>query len=402
MWINPDGFRWIEVLRDESKLELTFNPSPTWSETNWFMDYILPVGLSGERHDQHSEPTNTQAWVGFRQPVLRVALEKSGWQPKDPARATLEAHVKAGLGEIWEENELWVNLLFHHVDPDGSLGIKKFWESRERPGNPVTIAEYYNAAFGTLPGLRKAAAEAANTKEAEAKSDLERQLAAFAKKYPNYDFLRDRGAWTENLASFRGDSKLSTWLYQVARSFCTKQRRRHEGEPAEHAALEDVEARRVVSDSTGPDARTHARQVGEVIQAALATLPIEQREAIVLRDVEGLSTEEAADVVGIEVYALKSRLHRARMSLKQSLAAVLDDDGTELGCEGLRQELSSYAASEIDQAACAHIEEHLQTCAQCSAACESLKRTVSMCRSIPGGEVPITVRTAVRRALLRH
>ncbi|MBL8915924.1 MAG: sigma-70 family RNA polymerase sigma factor [Archangium sp.] len=206
----------------------------------------------------------------------------------------------------------------------------------------------------------------------------------------------------KNLASFRGDSKLSTWLYQVARSFCTKQRRRHEGEPAEHAALEDVEARRVVSDSTGPDARTHARQVGEVIQAALATLPIEQREAIVLRDVEGLSTEEAADVVGIEVYALKSRLHRARMSLKQSLAAVLDDDGTELGCEGLRQELSSYAASEIDQAACAHIEEHLQTCAQCSAACESLKRTVSMCRSIPGGEVPVTVRTAVRRALLRH
>ncbi|MBL8913055.1 MAG: molybdopterin-dependent oxidoreductase [Archangium sp.] len=202
VWINPDGFRWIEVLRDESKLELTFNPSPTWSETNWFMDYILPVGLSGERHDQHSEPTNTQAWIGFRQPVLRVALEKSGWQPKDPARATLEAHVKAGLGEIWEENELWVNLLFHHVDPDGSLGIKKFWESRERPGNPVTIAEYYNAAFGTLPGLRKAAAEAANTKEAEAKSDLERQLAAFAKKYPNYDFLRDRGAWTEKYEVF--------------------------------------------------------------------------------------------------------------------------------------------------------------------------------------------------------
>jgi hypothetical protein len=159
VWINPDGFRWIEVLRDESQLELTFNPSPTWSETNWFMDYILPVGLSGERHDQHSEPTNTEAWVAFRQPVLRVALEKSGWAPKDPARATLEAHVKAGLGEIWEENELWVNLLFHYVDSDGSLGIRQFWESRENPGKPVTIAEYYNAAFATLPP--QGAAEAA-------------------------------------------------------------------------------------------------------------------------------------------------------------------------------------------------------------------------------------------------
>jgi anaerobic selenocysteine-containing dehydrogenase len=199
VWINPDGFRWIEVLRDESKLELTVNPSPTWSETNWFMDYILPVGLSGERHDQHSEPTNTEAYIGFRQPVLRVALEKSGWQPKDPARATLEAHMKAGLGEIWEENELWVNLLFHHVDPDGALGIRKFWESRANPGKPVTIAEYYDAAFSTLPKLKAAAAAAAQKKVADAKTDLEKQLAAFAQQFPCYDLLRDRGAWTEKV-----------------------------------------------------------------------------------------------------------------------------------------------------------------------------------------------------------
>ncbi|MBI4819422.1 MAG: molybdopterin-dependent oxidoreductase [Deltaproteobacteria bacterium] len=197
VWINPDGFRWIEVLKDESKLELTFNPSPIWSETNWFMDYILPVGLSGERHDQHSEPTNTEAWIGFRQPVLRVALEKSGWIPKDPARATLEAHMKAGLGEIWEENELWINLIFHHVDPDGSLGIRGFWESRANPGKPVTIAEYYNAAFATLPRLRAAAEAAAREKKAKAKTPLENQLAEFALQYPCYDLLRDRGAWTE-------------------------------------------------------------------------------------------------------------------------------------------------------------------------------------------------------------
>lgn len=202
VWINPDGFRWIEVLRDESKVELTFNPSPTWSETNWFMDYLLPVGLSGERHDQHSEPTNTEAWFGFRQPVLRVALEKSGWEPKDPAKATLEAHMKAGLGEVWEENELWINLIFHHVDPDGALGIRRYWESRERPGHPVTMAEYYNAAFGTLPKLKAAAARAAEEKGRNAKTELEQKLAAFARKYPNYDFIRDRGTWTEKTDVF--------------------------------------------------------------------------------------------------------------------------------------------------------------------------------------------------------
>jgi anaerobic selenocysteine-containing dehydrogenase len=197
VWINPDGFRWIEVLRDERKMELTVNPSPMWSETNWFMDYILPVGLSGERHDQHSEPTNVEAWTAFRQPVLRVALELSGWTPRDPAKATLEAHMRAGLGEVWEENELWINLLFHHVDPDGSLGIRRFWESRRNPGKPVTIAEYYDAAFATLPGLRAAAEEAARVKASSARTPDERRLADFARQFPSYSFMRDRGAWTE-------------------------------------------------------------------------------------------------------------------------------------------------------------------------------------------------------------
>ncbi|MCO4762442.1 MAG: hypothetical protein KC502_13105, partial [Myxococcales bacterium] len=203
VWINPDGFRWIEVLRDEKKLELTFNPSPTWSETNWFMDYVLPVGLSGERHDQHSEPTNTEAWVGFRQPVLRVALEKSGWKPKDPARGTLEAHIKAGLGEIWEESELWINLVFHHVDPDGKLGIRQYWESKRHPGKPVTVPEYFDAAFERLPRLKKAARQAAAAKVSSAKTELDRSLASVAKAYPCYDLMRDRGAWTETTGVYK-------------------------------------------------------------------------------------------------------------------------------------------------------------------------------------------------------
>ena len=80
VWINPDGFRWIDTIKDESKMELTFNLSPTWSETNWYCDYILPVGLAGERHDQHSEATMPARWLSFRQPALRVALENMGWK----------------------------------------------------------------------------------------------------------------------------------------------------------------------------------------------------------------------------------------------------------------------------------------------------------------------------------
>jgi RNA polymerase sigma-70 factor (ECF subfamily) len=203
----------------------------------------------------------------------------------------------------------------------------------------------------------------------------------------------------KNLGHFRGDAKLSTWLYQIARSFCLKQRRRREGEPASYDSLDDGAARHLPEDSSGNDVRTHARQVSEVIQAAIGTLPDDHREALVLRDVEGLSAEEAAEVAGVEVGALKSRLHRARMALKQRLSAVLETEENAIECPELAHELSAYAASEIDQAACEHIEAHLAKCAKCSAACDSLKRTVSMCRAIPGGEVPAPVKAAVKAAL---
>ncbi|EJF07310.1 anaerobic dehydrogenase, typically selenocysteine-containing [Thiovulum sp. ES] len=182
VWINPDGFRWIDTLKDESKMELTFNLSPTWSETNWFVDYILPVGLAGERHDQHSEATFPGRWTSFRQPVLRVAMEQAGWKPKDPNKATLEAHIKAGLGEIWEENEFWMNMAVNYIDPDGSLDVKQHWESKINKGKPVTIAEWYDAAFSKLPKLVKTA-----------KADPKYQ----DEQFPVYAYMRDHGTWLE-------------------------------------------------------------------------------------------------------------------------------------------------------------------------------------------------------------
>ncbi len=180
VWINPDGFRWIDVLKDEKKMEMTLNLSPTWSETNWFCDYVLPVGLAGERHDQQSAPTKPERWTAFRQPALRVAMEKMGWKPKKEYQGTLEAHMKAGLGEIWEENEFYMNMFFYYVDPDGSLGVKKHVASKKDPSRPVTIAEYYDAAFSLLPKLKQVA------KREYPNSEL-----------PCYEYMRDHGAWTE-------------------------------------------------------------------------------------------------------------------------------------------------------------------------------------------------------------
>ena len=167
--------------------------------------------------------------------------------------------------------------------------------------------------------------------------------------------------------------------------------------------IEKREAESIPTSDATPDARAHAREMGELLQAAILSLSDRQREIIVLRDVEGLSAEEAAQVVGIEVGALKSRLHRARAELRQRLVAVLGEDselGGEPPCRELAEELTGYAAEEIDQATCTRIEEHLKRCPRCAGACAALQRTVSFCKRIPGGEVPASVRAAVRAALL--
>jgi anaerobic selenocysteine-containing dehydrogenase len=166
VWTNPDGFSWIEVLTDESRIGLHVALTPTWSETAYFADYILPVGLGSERHDVHSYETQDAQWIGFRQPVLREARRRLGREVADTR--------EANPGEVWEENELWIDLAWR-IDPDGSLETRRHFESRERPGTKLTIDEYYEWMFeNSVPGLKEKA-------EAEGLSPLDymRRYGAF-------------------------------------------------------------------------------------------------------------------------------------------------------------------------------------------------------------------------------
>jgi anaerobic selenocysteine-containing dehydrogenase len=150
LWTNPDGFSWMEMLQDRDKVGLHVSLSPTWSETAWFADYILPMGLGTERHDTMSQETHAGQWLGFRQPVVRVAKEKLGERT--------DATYQTNPGEVWEESELWVALSWK-IDPDGSLGIRRYFESPYREGQPITMDEYYGWMFeNSVPGLPQAAA----------------------------------------------------------------------------------------------------------------------------------------------------------------------------------------------------------------------------------------------------
>lgn len=151
VWTYPDGFSWMQMLRDEEKVGLHAALTPVWSETAWFADYVLPMGFSPERHDLMSQETHSGRWIGFRQPVLRVLQERTGKK--------CDYTYQANPGEVWEEDEWWISLSWA-IDPDGSLGIRKWFESPYRPGEKITVDEYYGWIFeNSVPGLPETASK---------------------------------------------------------------------------------------------------------------------------------------------------------------------------------------------------------------------------------------------------
>jgi len=135
------------------------------------------------------------------------------------------------------------------------------------------------------------------------------------------------------LQGFRGGSRFSTWLYAIASHHCLNHLAGRESR-ARRAARVDTptEARdenpgsvldRVADQSPRPDAVLERRDLRRVIQSHLLELTEEHRIVLILRDIQGLSYEEIAASVGIELGTVRSRLHRARMELKVRLAPHL-------------------------------------------------------------------------------
>ncbi len=159
IWTNPDGFSWLEALTDEDKVNCHVALTPTWSETAHFADYVLPMGVSAERHDTHSYETQAGKWLGFRQSTFRryaeIKARREGTE-LDPQTRSYDYNP----GEVWEESEFWIDLSWK-IDPDGSLGIRQWFEGAD--GQPLTMDEYYGGLFENTPGLPEAAAAAGQT-----------------------------------------------------------------------------------------------------------------------------------------------------------------------------------------------------------------------------------------------
>lgn len=210
-------------------------------------------------------------------------------------------------------------------------------------------------------------------------------------------------AAARTITGFREASSPSTWLYAIARSFCIKKRRRSRFAPAAIVPL-DGEGRdaalEVADPARGPEQALDDRRLAEALDAAIASLERGYREVLVLRDIEGLAAAEVAEVTGLGVEAVKSRLHRARVQVRERLAPLLGRmPAPAAGCPDILALFSRHLEDEIDPETCADMERHLASCPRCASACHSLKRVLSVCRSSPAPAVSEDLQASIRAGI---
>jgi RNA polymerase sigma-70 factor (ECF subfamily) len=133
----------------------------------------------------------------------------------------------------------------------------------------------------------------------------------------------------ENLHTLREPERIRSWIYTIAKNVCYMKRRKSIFAPEEEISLDQLmpsfqqdgaQRKLEIADwSALPDAQAMNSELRETLQRAIRALPDIYRSVLLLREVEGLSTDETAEVLGVTIDVVKTRLHRARLAVRQKL-----------------------------------------------------------------------------------
>ena len=205
------------------------------------------------------------------------------------------------------------------------------------------------------------------------------------------------------LPKFENPQALSVWLYKVARNRCLMNRRGAKKARNRHVSLDELMPSELELEellkSTGPNPELNVLrdEAGKRLREALLKVPPLYRMVLVLHDMEGLSTSEVARVIGIREGAVRVRLHRARLLLRQELTrrekakrgvvdrihAAAGEDLTKRprNCREMFAALSDYMDGLVDDEHTREMENHLNDCKPCVAFLDSLMSAVEQCRT---------------------
>lgn len=125
------------------------------------------------------------------------------------------------------------------------------------------------------------------------------------------------------LQGFQGEALFSTWLYRIAANSCLNQIRKRKRESQVPVSADDPEPN--ISDGkSNPHTLLEKKELNSFLEKAIRALPREQKMVLILRDIEGLSYEEIADSLELELGTVRSRLHRARLEVRASVKEKFD------------------------------------------------------------------------------
>lgn len=133
-------------------------------------------------------------------------------------------------------------------------------------------------------------------------------------------------AWRA-IGRFKGESQFFTWLYRIAINE-TKRHMTRRGTRLERLAADDDALETIGDPAPSPQLRAEHQDLRAALQRAVRALPMDHRIPLVLRDIEGLSTAQAAAIMALGEPAFKSRLHRARLAVREAMEDYLDVEDT--------------------------------------------------------------------------
>lgn len=238
-----------------------------------------------------------------------------------------------------------------------------------------------------------------------------------------------------HLAKIQDPQALAVWLYTVTRNRCWRMRRKPANSSSRTLSLDelmpdDAELNRLLQDnSPGPeDTALHAEQ-HQLLHRAVLAIPAPLRIVLVLHDMEELTTEEVAQVLGIQPGTVRVRLHRARLAVRQQMSRILEEASSAAkhakvavaapraakraaaqnpkrpaACRELFASLSEYLDGRVEPRACSQMASHIEGCPSCVAFLRDLRAAIDRCRSLEVScdpKVTARLRSTLTRELRR-
>lgn len=206
-----------------------------------------------------------------------------------------------------------------------------------------------------------------------------------------------------NWDQFEGRSSPKTWLYTIAARTCQRMHRRRVGQPRRMQSLEELlpfgegNLGFYDADSDSPLDLEIRREGKERIEEAIVTLPIDFRVPLILKDILGLSVKEVAEITDLKEATVKTRVHRARLRLRQALDAVLPQKPVPPAAYPVQvcMDLLRLKQECLDRGEASHPQLDEMVCDRCDTVFATLDGTINACQEIGQGRMPSELRERI-------